>query len=279
MRSLIDPSHPELSIVRQCELLGLARSTYYYEPASETVENLGLMQLIDALYTRRPFLGSRKMVTELAREHGIRVNRKRVQRLMRLMGIESVLPGPRTTRSAPEHAIYPYLLRNVEVVRVDQVWSADITYIPVAGGWVYLVAVMDWFSRRILSWELSNSMELQFCLVALERALRVGKPEVFNTDQGAQFTSPRFVNALEEEEIAVSMDGRGRYLDNIWIERFWRSLKYEEVYLNEYDSPMRAWQGIREYIEYYNTRRAHQSLGYLTPAQVYNQKPAARVAT
>ena len=144
---------------------------------------------------------------------------------------------------------------------------------------MYLVAVMDWFSRRILSWELSNSMELQFCLVALERAVRVGKPEVFNTDQGAQFTSPRFVNALEEEEIAVSMDGRGRYLDNIWIERFWRSLKYEEVYLNEYDSPMRAWQGIREYIEYYNTRRAHQSLGYLTPAQVYNQKPAARVAT
>lgn len=279
MRSLINPGHPKLTILRQCELLGLSRSTYYYEPAPETQENLELMKLIDALYTKRPFLGSRKMVTELAREHDLKVNRKRVQRLMRLMGIESVLPGPRTSTSAPHNAVYPYLLRNVEIQRVNQVWSSDITYIPVARGWVYLVAVMDWYSRMIVSWELSNSMELQFCLVALERALRAGKPEVFNTDQGAQFTSPRFVGVLEEEGVQVSMDGRGRYLDNIWIERFWRSLKYEEVYLNEYDSPMRAWRGIRDYIEYFNKERAHQSLGYLTPEQVFHRQLAAQVAT
>ena len=267
---MIEPNHSDLSISRQCELLGLPRSTYYYQPATgEKQANLELMKCIDVLYTKRPFLGSRKMAQELLTEFGLRVNRKRVQRLMRLMGIASVLPQPGTSRPAPEHRIYPYLLRNVVIERVDHVWSSDITYIPVMGGWMYLVAVLDWHSRFVLSWELSNTMEATFCVDTLERALKGSRPEVFNTDQGAQFTSPRFTDVLEREGVKVSMDGKGRCLDNVWIERLWRSVKYEEVYLNEYTDALVAWRRLADYFAYYNWKRPHQSLDYRTPAQLY----------
>lgn len=259
-----------MSISRQCELLGLPRSTYDYQPAtSEKQANLELMKCIDILYTKRPFLGSRKMAQELLAEFGLRVNRKRVQRLMRLMGIASVLPQPGTSRPAPEHKIYPYLLRNMAIERVDQVWSSDITYIPMSAGWMYLVAVLDWHSRFVLSWELSNTMEATFCVDTLERALKRSRPEVFNTDQGAQFTSPRFTEVLEREGVKVSMDGKGRCLDNVWIERLWRSVKYEEVYLNEYTDALFAWRRLADYFAYYNWKRPHQSLDYRTPAQLY----------
>ena len=267
---MIEPNHSDLSISRQCELLGLPRSTYYYQPATgEKQANLELMKCIDVLYTKRPFLGSRKMAQELRTEFGLRVNRKRVQRLMRLMGIASVLPQPGTSRPAPEHRIYPYLLRNVAIERVDHVWSSDITYIPVMGGWMYLVAVLDWHSRFVLSWELSNTMEATFCVDTLERALEGSRPEVFNTDQGAQFTSPRFTDVLEREGVKVSMDGKGRCLDNVWIERLWRSVKYEEVYLNEYTDALFAWRRLADYFAYYNWKRPHQALDYRTPAQLY----------
>ena len=268
-RAMIEPDHATLSISRQCELVGLPRSSYYYKPATESVDNLRYMRLIDALYTQRPFLGSRQMIHALKREHDVHINRKRVQRLMRLMGIASILPQPGTSKPAPGHAIYPYLLRHVEIERVNQVWSTDITYIPVVGGWMYLVAIKDWYSRFIVSWELSNSMEVSFCQSALERALSFAQPEVFNSDQGAQFTSPKFTNLLTAREVKISMDGRGRYLDNIWVERFWRTLKYEEVYLKEYSTPVEAWQGLNNYIEYFNHRRAHSSLQHATPAEVY----------
>lgn len=268
-RAMIEPDHATLSISRQCELLGLSRSSYYYKPATETAENLRYMRLIDELYTQGPFLGSRQMIHALKREHDVHVNRKRVQRLMRLMEIASILPQPGTSKPAPEHRIYPYLLRNVAIERVNQVWSTDITYIPVVGGWMYLVAIKDWYSRFILSWELSNSMEVSFCQSALERALYGAQPEVFNSDQGAQFTSLRFTELLSAREIRISMDGRGRYLDNIWVERFWRTLKYEEVYLKEYATPLEAWQGLDAYIEYFNHHRAHSSLNHATPAEVY----------
>ena len=227
------------------------------------------MRCIDVLFTKRPWLGSRKMSKELMTEFGVRANRKRVQRLMRLMGLSSVLPQPGSSRPAPEHVIYPYLLRNVPIERVDHVWSTDITYIPLAGGWMYLVAVLDWYSRFVLSWELSNTMEATFCVDTLGRALKVSTPEVFNTDQGAQFTSPRFTSVLEQAGIKISMDGKGRCLDNVWIERLWRSVKYEEVYLNDYTNALIAWRRLAEYFSYYNWRRPHQSLDYQTPAQVY----------
>lgn len=278
-RAMVEPEHPQLSIVRQCELLGLSRATFYYEPATESDFNLELMRLIDGLYTKRPFLGSRKMVEELWRFHEVKVNRKRVQRLMRLMGIQSVLPRPGTSKRAPEHKVYPYLLRNLAMERPNQVWSTDITYIPVVGGWVYMMAIKDWFSRYILSWELSNSMDVHFCLVALQRALAKVAPEIFNSDQGAQFTSPQFTSVLEQAGVRISMDGKGRCLDNVWIERFWRSLKYEEVYLNEYTSVLDAWRGIHNYVQYFNNDRPHQALGYNTPAEVYFNNLATSVAT
>lgn len=268
-RALVEPEHA-LSITRQCELLGLPRSSYSYQPARESEENLRLMRQIDELYLERPFLGSRQMVEALARTYQVQVNRKRVQRLMRVMGLRSVLPQPGSSAPGPEHKVYPYLLREMKLERVDQVWSPDITYIPVQGGWFYMVAIKDWYSRKILSWELSNSMEVQFCLEALERALEGARPEVFNSDQGAQFTSPRFTQRLEQEGVKISMNGKGRCLDNVWIERFWRSLKYEEVYLKEYLDGVEAWRGIHNYVEYFNSQRAHQGLGGATPAEVYH---------
>ncbi len=265
---MVDWGDPEFSIRRQCELLDVNRASLYYQPAGESEENLRLMRLIDEQYTRTPFFGSRRMVVWLG-EQGYRVNRKRVARLMERMGIAAVYPKPRLSQPGEGHKIYPYLLEAVEVTRVNQVWSTDITYIRMAGGFVYLVAVMDWFSRFVLSWALSVTLELDFCLTALKRALRRGRPEVFNSDQGSQFTSEKFTGELEAHGVAVSMDGRGRCLDNIFIERLWRSLKYEEVYLRDYRLVPEAHAGIARWFQFYNHERPHQSLGYRTPAGVY----------
>ena len=236
----------EISVRRQCELLGVNRSGLYYQPLGENEENLTLMRMLDEQYTRAPFYGSRKMMEWLGTQ-GFAVNRKRVSRLMALMGIEAVYPKPKLSQPGEGHKIHPYLLRGVAVDRVNQVWSTDITYIRMTQGFVYLVAVMDWFSRYVLSWRLSLTMELDFCVEALKCALRRGRPEVFNSDQGSQFTSERFTGELAAREIAISMDGRGRCMDNIFIERLWRSLKYEEVYLKDYESVTEARAGIERY--------------------------------
>jgi putative transposase len=265
---LVEPEYAEISIRRQCELLGVSRASWYYEPAGESQENLRLMRLIDEQYTRAPFYGSRRMTAWL-RAQGYDVNRKRVSRLMQVMGIEAVYPKPNLSRPAEGHTIYPYLLRGVEIVRVNQVWSTDVTYIRMARGFLYLVAVMDWFSRFVLSWALSLTLELDFCLEALRRALRRGRPEIFNSDQGPQFTSDDFTGALKKQHIAISMDGRGRCLDNIFIERLWRSLKYEEVYLKDYQLVPEAEEGIGRYLRFYNYERLHSSLDYRTPASIY----------
>jgi len=264
---LIEPDH-DLSISRQCELVTLARSTYYYEPHPETEENLALMRRIDELHLEHPFYGSRRLTAVLRRE-GHRVNRKRIQRLMRVMGLEAMYPHPRTTVSGQEHRRYPYLLANLSIERPDQVWCSDITYVPLRHGFLYLVAVMDWMSRYVLSWELSNTLTTHFCVESLERALEAGRPEIFNTDQGAQFTSTAFTTVLEGRGIAISMDGKGRALDNVFIERLWRSLKYEEVYLHAYEDGLEAAAGIGRYLEFYNTRRPHQGLAYQTPWEAY----------
>ena len=264
----MERDHAEISVRRQCELLGVSRAGLYYEPQGESEENLRLMRLLDEQYTRAPFYGSRKM-TQWLRRKGFAVNRKRVSRLMALMGIEAVYPKPKLSQPGEGHRIYPYLLGGVEVSRVNQVWSTDITYIRIAHGFVYLVAVMDWFSRYVLSWSLSLTMELDFCVEALKCALRRGRPEIFNSDQGSQFTSEKFTGELQAREIAISMDGRGRCMDNIFIERLWRSLKYEEVYLKDYASVREARTGIESYFRFYNQERLHQSLDYRTPAALY----------
>ena len=265
---MIEPDHEELSIRRQCELLGLARGSWYYESAGETAENLKLMRRIDELYLKRPYYGSRRMGNELS------VNRKRVQRLMRRMGLEAIYPKPRTTVRCPQHKIYPYLLRHLEIERPNQVWSTDITYIPLRGGYVYLTAVMDWYSRYVLTWRLSNSLDSTFCIEALEEALADSQPEIFNTDQGVQFTSVAFTGCLESRGVAISMDGRGRALDNVFVERLWRTVKYEEVYLKDYDDAWHAEASLREYFEFYCHDRRHQSLDYRTPAEVYGVRRA-----
>lgn len=270
----MDREHGEISIRRQCELLGVNRAGLYYQPLGESEENLLLMRLLDEQYTRTPFYGSRRMTAWLGTK-GWEVNRKRVSRLMEVMGIEAVYPKPGLSRPGEGHKIYPYLLRGVEVARVNQVWSTDITYIRMAQGFVYLVAVMDWFSRYVLSWSLSLTMEIDFCIEALRRALRRGRPEIFNSDQGSQFTSERFSGELQAREIAISMDGRGRCMDNIFIERLWRSLKYEEVYLKDYTSVKEAREGIERYLRFYNHERLHQSLDYETPASLYNKGTGA----
>jgi len=265
---LIDPSHPELSVRRQCELLGLSRSTLYYEPATETAENLALMRLIDEEYTRHPFYGSRRMAVWLKQEKGHEVNRKRVRRLMRLMGLEAIHPKPGLSAGSG-HRVYPYLLRGVKVERVDQVWSTDITYVGLPGGFMYLAAVIDWHSRYVISWRLSNTLDGEFCLEMLEEALGKGKPEVFNTDQGVQFTARAWTGRLEAAGVAVSMDGKGRCLDNIFVERLWRTVKYEDVFIRGYEAVPDLRQGLAAYFPFYNEERRHQSLGYRTPAEVY----------
>jgi putative transposase len=268
LRALVEPDHPDISLRRRCELLGVNRSGLYYQPHGESADNLKLMRLIDEEYTRRPFYGSRRMMRWL-HEQGYQVGRHRVRRLMELLGLEAVYPKPRLSQPGEDHKIYPYLLNGVAITRVNQVWSTDITYIRMAGGFVYLVAVMDWYSRYVLSWALSLTLELPFCLEALKAALGHGRPEIFNSDQGSQFTSERFTGELERRGIAVSMDGRGRCLDNIFIERLWRSLKYEEVYLRDYQLVPEARHGIGNWFRFYNHQRPHQSLEYQTPAMLY----------
>jgi len=273
-RRWIDPGHKELSVARQCELVELARSSYYYTPmAIESEENLRLMRQIDELYLKRPFYGYPRM-TGWLRDLGWIVNEKRVARLMRLMGLQAVLPGPHTSRRHPQHPVYPYLLRNRTIRAPDEVWCADITYVPMRRGFLYLVAIMDWVSRYVLSWELSNALETAFCLTALERALEGGLPGIFNTDQGSQFTSEDFTGRLERAEIRISMDGRGRVTDNIFIERLWRSVKYEDIYLRDYADGTAARQGLERYFRFYNTERRHQALGNRMPIEVYTAKVA-----
>jgi putative transposase len=248
-------------------LLGLCRSSFYYEPAVATPENLALMRRIDGQYTAQPVYGSRRMTAWLTRE-GYEVNRKRVRRLMRLMGLEAIYPKP-SLSAGNGHRVYPYLLRNVKVERVDQVWSTDITYVPMPSGFMYLAAVIDWFSRYVIAWRLSNTLDGAFCLEMLEEALGRGKPEVFNTDQGVQFTAEAFTSRLVSAGVAVSMDGKGRCLDNVWVERLWRTVKYEDIYLRGYETVPGLTQGMKKFFPFYNEERPHQSLGYRTPAEVY----------
>jgi putative transposase len=265
---MVEPGHAILSVRQQCRLLGLARSGLYYEPRGESATNLALMQILDEAYTQWPFYGVRKMTAYLDRQGHV-VNVKRVRRLMRLMGLEAIYPKKRLSLPGEGHRRYPYLLRGVEVVRPDQVWSADITYVRLRGGFLYLVAILDWYSRYVLSWALSTSLDGAFCLWALQEALREGRPEIFNTDQGVQFTCEAFTGALEAQRIAISMDGRGRCYDNIFVERLWRTVKYEEVYLKDYADPVEARQGLKAYFRFYNEGRPHQALDYRTPAEVY----------
>jgi putative transposase len=267
--ALVDREDPALSVAAQCRLLKVARSTLYYQPAPVDPDDLALMRRMDELYLASPFYRSRRMVAVLRRD-GWTVNRKRVRRLMRVMGLEAIYQKPNTSKGHPAHKVYPYLLRDLVIERPNQVWCADITYIPMARGFVYLVAVMDWFSRRVLAWRLSITMEADFCVDALQDALaRYGKPEIFNTDQGVQFTSAGFLAALESRGIRISMDGKGRFLDNIFIERLWRSLKYEEVFIKAYGSVSEARRGIGGWLSFYNEERPHQALGYRTPRGVF----------
>ena len=263
--------HAELSVRRQCELLGLHRSSWYYQPALETAENLRLMRRLDEQYTAHPFFGSRRMTAWLIQQ-GEAVNRKRVQRLMRLMGLEAIYPKPRLSGAGRDHRIYPYLLRDVRIERPDQVWSTDITYVPLACGFMYLAATIDWFSRYVIAWRLSNTLDGSFCLEMLEEALGRGRPEVFNTDQGVQFTATAWVQRLESAGVAVSMDGRGRCLDNVFVERLWRSVKYEDIYLHGYEGVAELERGLGHYFAFYNEERLHQALDYRTPGSVYRER-------
>jgi putative transposase len=268
---MIEPGSLALSVRRQCELVGLGRSSWYYECATESADNLRVMRRIDEEYLRHPFKGSRQMSAWL-KSQGEPGNRKRVQRLMRLMGLEALYPKPRTTERNPAHKIYPYLLRGVEILRPDHVWSTDITYIPLRGGYLYLAAVIDWYSRYVLSWRLSNTLDVGFCLEALEEALSRSKPEIFNSDQGVQFTSEAFTNRLLESAVRISMDGKGRALDNVFVERLWRTVKYEEVYVKAYETAREAEANLSTYFLYYNEERFHSSLANRTPRSVYREK-------
>jgi putative transposase len=260
-----------LPVVKQCQLLRISRSAVYYQGAAVSDDELAVMRQIDEIHLARPFLGSRRISGEL-KDRGFTINRKRVRRLMRLMGIAAVYPKPKTSKAAKGHKTYPYLLRGLEPERANQVWVADITYLPMARGFCYLVAIMDLYSRKILSWQLSNSLDPRFCVTALTEALeRYGTPEIFNTDQGAQFTSQAFTGVLDQHGIRISMDGKGRWVDNVFIERFWRSLKYEEVYLYAYDDLNEARAGLDRYMRYYNGERRHSSLGKRTPEAVYHE--------
>lgn len=265
---MIHRNHPEISVRRQCELVGLNRSSLYYEPAHESEYNLLLMRLIDEQYTKTPFYGWRRMQVILRRQ-GHDVNHKRVRRLMHQMGLQAIYPKAKTTVSSAEHKIYPYLLRGLDITHVNHVWSTDITYIPMRNGFMYLTAVIDWYSRYVISWRLSNTVDGQFCLACLQDALQVGKPAIFNTDQGVQFTAKAFTSRLEDAEILVSMDGRGRALDNIFVERLWRTVKYEDIYLKDYPSGLALERGMINYFRFYNFERPHQSLKDRTPNEVY----------
>ncbi len=268
-REMVDREHPKLSIVRQCSLLGVSRSSLYYRPRAASGEDLSLMGEIDRQYLETPFYGARRMKAWLGRR-GVRVNRKRVQRLMRAMGLRAIYRRPSTSRRSVEHPVYPYLLRNARITQPNQVWAADITYLPMARGFLYLVAIMDWYSRYVVAWRLSNTLDAGFCAGALEEALGMNKPEVFNTDQGSQFTSLEFTQILQDRGVKISMDGKGRYSDNIFVERLWRTVKYEEVYLKAYANILEAQRGLEDYFLFYNELRPHQALGYRTPAEVFH---------
>ena len=266
---MIDPDHPHLSIVRQCELVSISRASFYRQPAGESEENLALMRLIDEQFLETPFYGSRQMARHLRRQ-GWCVGRKRVRRLMRKIGLQPIYQKPRTSDPHPQHRIYPYLLRNLVIDRPDHVWCADVTYIPMRRGFLYLVAIMDWASRKVLAWRLSNTMDAEFCVAALEEAMsRYGTPQIFNTDQGSQFTSFTFTNTLREAGIKISMDGKGRWMDYVFIERLWRSLKYECVFLNAFETGSEARAGIGRWIGYYNANRPHSALADATPDEAY----------
>jgi putative transposase len=264
----VGTENPMISLSRQCELLGLNRSSYYYNSERDDSYNEYLMRLIDEQYTRRPTFGVEKMTAWLCRQ-GHRVNKKRIRRLMRLMGLYAIYPKPRISQSDRQHTKYPYLLKGVAVDHPDQVWASDITYIRLLHGFVYLVVIMDWFSRYVLSWQLSITLEKDFCIEALKRALFISRPEIFNSDQGPQYTSEEFINILKEKDIRISMDGRGRLYDNIFVERLWRTVKYEEVYLHDYLTVSLAKEGLSDYFYFYNTERPHASLDNRTPFEVY----------
>lgn len=265
---LVELEHPDFSVRHQCGLLGINRSTLYYEPVEADLKTLVLMNLIDEEYTRHPFYGSRKM-TVCLRELGYFINRKRIQRLMRLMGLEAIYPKPNLSKHSEKHKVYPYLLRGIDIIRPNQVWATDITYIRLSSGFVYLAAILDWASRYVLAWRLSNSLDSSFCLEALEESFEFGKPEIFNSDQGTQFTSEAFTGKLLDRKIRISMDSRGRALDNVFVERLWRSVKYEEVYLKDYQTVREAEEGLARYFDFYNRERFHQALDYKTPEKAY----------
>lgn len=276
-RNWVD-QNDDYSIRRQCCLAGLSRSSFLYECTPESEENLLIMRLIDEQYMRRPEYGSPRM-TDWLKDKGHTVNHKRVARFMQLMGIQAITPGPHTSKPSPEHKIYPYLLRNVDIERVDQVWSTDITYVPMRYGFMYLVAVIDWYSRYVLAWELSNTLDSNFCVLAVEKALRqYGKPEIFNTDQGSQFTSEKFTKVLLDKEISISMDGRGRALDNVFIERLWWTVKYEEIYPKAYAQGKYLYEGLGDYFPYYNDERKHSALDKRTPSEVFFKGGAKQIS-
>jgi putative transposase len=264
---MFEPDHPDIPLKRQAELLGISYASLFYEPVPPSPRELAIKQRIDEIYTAWPFYGSRKIAFLLHPEFG--VSRPTVQVYMREMGIFALVPGPNTSKSAPQHPIYPYLLRNVTAAHPNHIWGIDITYIRLAQGWLYLTAVLDWYSRYVLSWALSQTLEMDFVLTAVDNALLQAKPEIWNSDQGSHFTSPKYLERLQREEIQISMDGRGRAMDNIFTERLWRTIKYEEVFLHDYASPKEAYRQLANYIRFYNFQRPHQALDYLTPAQVH----------
>ncbi len=279
-RQMIEPRHPHLSIVRQCELVSISRSGFYHRPTGETALNLELMRLIDAQFLETPWYGARQMTRHLRRRQaGYTVGRKRIRRLMAKMGLAPIYQRPRTTVPNPEHRVFPYLLREMVIDRPNQVWCADITYIPMRRGFLYLVGVMDWATRKVLAWRVSNTMEVEFCLEVLEEAMaRFGRPEIFNTDQGSQFTSPRFTGLLQQARVRISMDGRGRWMDNVFIERLWRSLKYECIYLHAFETGSELRAGLSKWIGYYNAGRPHSALAGQTPNEAYGAKGIEKLA-
>ena len=268
-KAMVEPHSLELSLKTQAQLLGLSRSSLYYHPLSPSPKEVAIKHRIDELYTRCPFYGSRR-ITMVLNQEGISVSRPTIQRYMREMAISGIAPGPNTSKPAPEHKIYPYLLRNMSASHPNHIWGIDITYIRLRRSWLYLVAILDWFSRFVVAWELDQTLELPFVLTAVDRALEQAIPTIWNSDQGSHFTSPKYLNRLLAAKVQISMDGRGRAVDNIFTERLWRSVKYEEVYLNDYASPREARYGLARYFNFYNFERPHQSLDYQTPAQVYS---------
>ena len=269
---MIERGHPKISISRQCQLLDISRGQIYYKKKPESSENLLIMQEIDKQYLLTPYYGVRRMTEHIRHTLGIEINDKRTRRLMRLMGLEAIYRKPNLSRRDKSHKIYPYLLRNMEIISVNQVWSTDITYIPMKNGFMYLTAVIDWHSRYILSWGLSNSLEAVNCINTLQQALKIDTPRIFNTDQGSQFTCEDFTSILDDKNILISMDGCGRALDNVFIERFWKTIKYECVYLSEFKDGIELYNELKKYFDFYNNERLHQGLNYRTPAEVYAKR-------